>query len=186
MMHFLTISNLNSSKGTWTLLEACRHLQERGVHDFRVHFVGAGTAEISEEAFRGAIETQGLSGVAQYHGRLYGEEKERLLQKGDVFVHPTLNDCFPLVLLEAMQHALPIIATPVGAIPDMVEDGVSGLIIPDQDAKALAEAMQGFIEHPERISSMGEAALDRFRKYFTKSFFEKRLTIILKEKEAGI
>lgn len=186
MMHFLTISNLNSSKGTWILLEACCLLQERGVHDFRVHFVGAGTAEISEEDFRGAIETQGLSDVVQYHGRLYGDDKERLLQLSDVFVHPTLNDCFPLVLLEAMQHALPIIATPVGAIPDMVEDGVTGLIIPEQDVKALAEAMQGFIEHPESIRSMGGAALDRFRKYFTKSFFEKRLTIILKEKESGI
>lgn len=179
MMHFLTISNLNSSKGTWILLEACHLLQERGVHDFRVHFVGAGTAEISEEDFRGAIETQGLSDVAQYHGRLYGEEKERLLQQADVFVHPTLNDCFPLVLLEAMQHALPIIATPVGAIPDMVEDGVTGLIIPEQDAEALAEAMQSFIEHPERIRSMGEAARERFLHSYTADHFEQRLLRIL-------
>lgn len=179
MMHFLTISNLNSSKGTWILLEACRLLQERGASDFRVHFVGAGTAEISEEDFRGAIETQGLSDVAQYHGRLYGKEKERMLQQADVFVHPTLNDCCPLVLLEAMQHALPIIATPVGAIPDMVEDGVTGLIIPEQDVKALAEAMQSFIEHPERIRSMGEAARERFLQSYTVNRFEQRLLHIL-------
>ena len=179
MMHFLTISNLNSSKGTWILLEACRLLQERGVHDFCVHYVGAGTAEISEEDFRGSIETQGLSDVAQYHGRLYGDEKESLLQLSDVFVHPTLNDCFPLVLLEAMQHALPIIATPVGAIPDMVEDGVTGLIIPEQDAMALAEAMQGFIEHLERIRSMGEAARERFLQSYTVDHFEQRLLHIL-------
>lgn len=179
MMHFLTISNLNSSKGTWILLEACRLLQERGVHDFCVHFVGAGTAEINEKDFRGSIETQGLSDVAQYHGRLYGEEKERLLHKADVFVHPTLNDCFPLVLLEAMQHALPIIATPVGAIPDMVEDGVTGFIIPEQDTKALAEAMQSFIEHPERIRSMGEAARERFLHSYTADQFEQHLLHIL-------
>lgn len=179
MMHFLTISNLNSSKGTWILLEACRLLQERGVNDFCVHFVGAGTSEISEEDFLGAIETQGLSDVAQYHGRLYGEEKERLLQQADVFVHPTLNDCFPLVLLEAMQHALPIIATPVGAIPDMVEDGGTGLIIPEQDTKALADAMQSFIEHPERIRSMGEAARERFTRQYTVSQFEHQLIQIL-------
>lgn len=182
MMHFLTISNLNSSKGTWILLEACHLLQERGVHDFRVHFVGAGTSEISEEDFRGSIETQGLSDVAQYHGRLYGDEKESLLQLSDVFVHPTLNDCFPLVLLEAMQHALPIIATPVGAIPEMVEDGVTGLIIPEQDVKALAEAMQGFIEHPERISIIGEAARTRFLVKYTKTHFEQNLILILKGK----
>lgn len=178
-MHFLTISNLNSSKGTWILLEACRLLQKRRVPHFRVHFVGAGTAGISEEDFRRAIETQGLSEVAQYHGRLYGDEKERLLQLSDVFVHPTLNDCFPLVLLEAMQHALPIIATPVGAIPDIVEDGVTGLIIPDQDAKALAEAMQSFIEHPERIPNMGEAARTRFLQSYTTNHFEQQLLHIL-------
>lgn len=179
MMHFLTISNLNSSKGTWILLEACRLLKEQGAPDFCVHFVGAGTAEISEEDFRGAIETQGLSDVAQYHGRLYGEEKESLLRLSDVFVHPTLNDCFPLVLLEAMQHALPIIATPVGAIPDMVEVGVTGLIIPEQDAKALAEAMHGFIEHPERIRIMGEAARKRFLQSYTADHFEQRLLHVL-------
>lgn len=179
MMHFLTISNLNSSKGTWILLEACCLLQERGAPDFCVHFVGAGTAEISEEDFRGAIETQGLSDVVQYHGRLYGDDKERLLQLSDVFVHPTLNDCFPLVLLEAMQHALPIIATPVGAIPDMVEDGVTGLIIPEQDVKALAEAMQSFIEHPESIPNMGEAARGRFLQSYTVNRFEQRLLHIL-------
>ena len=86
---------------------------------------------------------------------------------------------FPLVLLEAMQHALPIIATPVGAIPDMVEDGVTGLIIPEQDAKALAEAMQGFIEHPERIRSMGEAARGRFLQSYTVNRFEQHLLHIL-------
>lgn len=179
MMHFLTISNLNSSKGTWILLEACRLLKEQGTTAFCVHFVGAGTAEISEEDFRGAIETQGLSDVAQYHGRLYGEEKERLLQQTDVFVHPTLNDCFPLVLLEAMLHALPIIATPVGAIPDIVEDGLTGLIIPEQDTKALAEAMQSFIEHPESIPNMGEAARGRFLQSYTVNRFEQRLLHIL-------
>lgn len=179
MMHFLTISNLNSSKGTWLLLEACRLLQERGATDFCVHFVGAGTSEISEEDFRGAIETQGLSNVAQYHGRLYGEKKEHQLQQADVFVHPTLNDCFPLVLLEAMQHALPIIATPVGAIPDMVEDGVNGLIIPERDAQALAEAMMGFIEHPEYIRSMGKAAKERFLQNYTAGHFEQQLLHIL-------
>lgn len=178
-MHFLTISNLNSSKGTWILLEACRLLQERGVNDFCVHFVGAGTSEISEEDFLGAIETQGLSDVAQYYGRLYGEEKERLLRQADVFVHPTLNDCFPLVLLEAMQHALSIIATPVGAISDLVEDGVTGLIIPERDVKALAAAMQSFIGHPERIRSMGEAAKKRFLQSYTAGHFEQQLLHIL-------
>lgn len=186
MMHFLTISNLNSSKGTWLLLEACRLLQERGASDFCAHFVGAGTAEISEEDFREAIETQGLSNVAQYHGRLYGEEKERLLQQADVFVHPTLNDCFPLVLLEAMQNALPIIATPIGAIPDMVKDGVNGIIIPEQDARSLAEAMASFIEHPEQIRSMGEAAVKIFFQNYTRATFENRLVVILKEKGLDI
>lgn len=179
MTHFLTISNLNRSKGTWVLLEACHLLKERGLENFRAHFVGAATAEISEEEFRQSIEARGLSGLALYHGRQYGEDKERLLQQADVFVHPTLNDCFPLVLLEAMQHGLPIISTPVGAIPDMVEEGVNGILVEPGDAIGLAEVMQGMIESLQEAERMGQEAQERFLSQYTVEQFEENLINLL-------
>lgn len=187
MIHFLFLGNLIPSKGVPILLEACRILREKGL-SFHCHIAGAPTGEMSLEQARHMMQERSLTSCVTLYGGVYGNNKEELFKQCHVFVFPTQypNECFPLVLLEAMQHSLPTIATPVGAIPDIVEDGVTGLIVPEQDAKALAEAMQSFIEHPERIRSMGEAALDRFLRNYTKSFFEKRLTIILKEKESGI
>lgn len=183
MIHFLFLGNLIPSKGVPILLEACRFLREKGL-SFHCHIAGAPTGEMSLEQARHMMQERSLTTCVTLYGGVYGNNKEELFKQCHVFVFPTQypNECFPLVLLEAMQHALPIIATPVGAIPDMVEDGVSGLIIPEQDAKALAEAMQGFIEHPERIRSMGEAARERFLGKYTKTHFEQNLINILKGK----
>lgn len=180
MIHFLFLGNLIPSKGIPVLLDACRILREKGV-PFLCHIAGAPTGEMSLEQVRHMMQERSLTSCVTLHGGVYGNNKEELFKKCHVFVFPTQypNECFPLVLLEAMQHALPIIATPVGAIPDMVEDGVTGLIIPEQDVKALAEAMQSFIEHPERIRSMGEAARGRFLQSYTVNRFEQRLLHIL-------
>ena len=180
MIHFLFLADLIPSKGIPVLLDACRILREKGV-PFLCHIAGAPPGEMSLEQVRHMMQELSLTSCITLHGGVYANNKEELLKQCHVFVFPTQypNECFPLVLLEAMQHALPIIATPVGAIPDMVEDGVSGLIIPEQDAKALAEAMQGFIEHPERIPNMGEAARTRFLQSYTTNHFEQQLLHIL-------
>lgn len=180
MIHFLFLGNLIPSKGVPILLEACRILREKGL-SFHCHIAGAPTGKMSLEQARHIVQERSLTTCVTLYGGVYGNNKEELFKQCHVFVFPTQypNECFPLVLLEAMRHALPIIATPVGAIPDMVEDGVTGLIIPEQDAEALAEAMQSFIEHPERIRSMGEAARERFLHSYTADHFEQRLLRIL-------
>lgn len=180
MIHFLFLGNLIPSKGVPVLLEACRILKEKGI-PFHCYIAGAPTGEMSLEQARHMMQERSLTTCVTLYGGVYGNNKEELFKKCHVFVFPTQypNECFPLVLLEAMQHSLPTISTPVGAIPDMVEDGVTGLIIPEQDAEALAEAMQSFIEHPERISGMGEAARERFTRQYTISQFEHQLIQIL-------
>ncbi len=176
--HFLTISNLNISKGILTLLDACSLLKDCDA-DFHLHVVGAETVEISATRFSEEIECRGLQEKVTYHGRQYGEDKEQRLAEASVLVHPTLNDCFPLVLLEAMQHQLPIIATPVGAIPDMVVDGENGFIVPEHEAEALANGMKKLIDNPQMAADMGKLGHDRFLKNYTSSTFENNLVKIL-------
>ena len=180
MFHFLSISNLNTSKGTFVLLDAAELLLKQAA-DFHVHFVGAPTAEISEERMQQEIERRGLQKVVTYHGRQYGEDKEARFAEADCFVHPTLDDCFPLVILEAMQHALPVIATPVGAIPDMVIDGETGMIVPVSDAQALADEMLELVRKPEMSVKMGKLGYLLIRKKYTSTTFEEKLMKILAE-----
>lgn len=180
MINFITISNLNESKGILYLLDACRMLVQRGEINFHLHLIGAATAEISAERMVQEICGRNLSAYVTYHGKQYGEHKEKLLAEADVFVHPTLDDCFPLVLLEAMQHALPIIATPVGAIPDIVEDGVNGILVPERDPEALAQAMKQLMDAPNLAQQMGQRGKEKYLANYTTERFEQRLLEIIK------
>ena len=178
MFHFLSISNLNTSKGTFVLLDAAEFLLAQTSY-FHVHFVGAPTAEISEERMQQEIESRSLQEVVTYHGRQYGEDKEQRFAEADCFVHPTLDDCFPLVILEAMQHALPVIATPVGAIPDTVIDGETGILVPVNDAQALADAMARMMEKLSGTCDFGTNSRRLFLENYTVDQFENTLISIL-------
>lgn len=114
-----------------------------------------------------------------YHGRQYNQDKENRFSEAEALVHPTLNDCFPLVLLEAMQHSLPVISTPVGAIPDMVADGDNGFLVPKNNPAALAEAMEKLIFNPQLARNMGMRGHERFMKNYTAHQFETNLLNIL-------
>ena len=106
----LFLSNLIPSKGVYVLLDACRILSERGL-DFVCDFVGGETKEIDRATFEAAVKERGLEGIVCYQGPKYGEEKEVYWQRADIFVQPTYDDCFPLTLVEAMQHRRPIVST---------------------------------------------------------------------------
>lgn len=180
MFHFLSISNLNTSKGTFVLLDAAELLLKLTA-DFHVHFVGAPTAEISEERMQHEIDSRGLQKVVTYHGRQYGEDKEARFAEADCFVHPTLDDCFPLVILEAMQHSLPVIATPIGAIPDMVIDGETGIIVKNPDARAIAAAMAKLMQDEKLSLCIGVKGRNLYQRLYTKLVFEDNLMAIMGE-----
>lgn len=82
-----------------------------------------------------------------------------LFAEADLFVFPTLGDCLPLAVMEAMAAGLPVITTAVGALREEVEEGVSGLIVPPADAPALAAAIRTLAENPVLRATMGEAGL---------------------------
>ena len=171
----LFLSNLIPSKGVYVLLDACRVLKERGLA-FICDFVGGETKEISAEVFREAVVARGLEGYVAYHGPKYGEEKLRFFAEADVFVFPTFyfNECFPLVLLEAMQWRLPLVSSNEGGIPDIIQHGVNGFVAERNDVMALANALERLITDPALRQQMGEAGYQRYREEFTLEAFEKR------------
>lgn len=85
----------------------------------------------------------------------------RLYQQADIFVLPTRADFSPLVVPEAMACGLPVVATTVGAIPELVEHGISGVLVPPGDADALGQALASLIADASRRQSMGGAARRR-------------------------
>ncbi|MBR4996589.1 MAG: glycosyltransferase family 4 protein [Bacteroidaceae bacterium] len=175
----LFLSNLIESKGIYVLLEACRMLKEEGIV-FQCDYVGGESKLISGEAFRSAIAERGLTDCVTYHGPQYGAAKDRFFREADIFVQPTSDDCFPLTLVEAMQYRLPIVSTDVGAIPDIVTDGVNGFVCPQRDVQALAEALRKLIAEPQMRVAMGQRGYELYRERMTLEVFEMRFTGLLK------
>lgn len=88
------------------------------------------------------------------------------LQDADIFVHPTYHEGFGLSLVEAEMCGLPIIASDVGSIPEIVKDGVSGILVPPKSAKDLADAINLLIQNPKLRARMGKAGRQIFLENF--------------------
>lgn len=177
--HLLFLSNLIVSKGVWVLLDALEILKTKG-YSFVCDFVGGETDDIDTNKFKEEVEKRGLDQLVIYDGKKYGADKEVFFSNADVFVFPTFyhNECFPLVLLEAMQHHLPCISTNEGGIPEIIDDGETGFMVGKQDCAALADKMEYLFVHPDERMEMGEKGYRKFSEEFTLVKFEHRMVEI--------
>lgn len=178
--HILFLSNLIVSKGVVVLLDALKILKGRGIR-FVCDFVGGETKELNDQKFTEEIGARGLEDIAVYHGRKYGKDKEDFLRMADMFVFPTyyFNECFPLVILEAMMYGLPVISTDEGGIRDEVKDGINGFVVKPQDATALADAIGRFLDDKVMRQRMGAEGRRIFKERFTMECFENNIKRIL-------
>lgn len=104
----------------------------------------------------------------------------RLYRNADVLVLPTRGDCMPLVVLEAMASGLPVIASQVGAIPEQVAHGVTGLLVPPGDPRALSTAVRALLDAPDRRRALGRAGRARAEREFDGPRNYARLLCVLK------
>ena len=178
--HLLFLSNLLISKGVVVLLDSLKVLKEKGCR-FVCDFVGGETVEMDAAMFQAEVAKRGLEGMVVYHGRKYGKDKEAFLNGADIFVFPTFyhKECFPLVLLEAMEHGLPCISTTEGGIPGIIDNGKTGFLVPKHDVSALADKILLLLSNPDLRCNMGKAGKEKFEKEFTLNVFENRMTWIL-------
>lgn len=117
-----------------------------------------------------------------YLGPKYGDEKNFFFSNADIFVFPTyyFNECFPLVLLEAMQYKLPIITSCEGGIPDIVTNGENGFVCKREDAAGTATAIETLLGNKEKCAQMGENGYKIFKERFTLNIFNENITNALK------
>jgi glycosyltransferase involved in cell wall biosynthesis len=175
----LFLSNLIETKGVFVLLEALKILKEKGI-SFKCDFVG-GEGDVTRIDFQAKVKELHLEEKVFYLGKKYNLEKVAIFKESDIFVLPTFysNECFPLVLLEALQFGLPMVSTYEGAIPEIVEEGVNGFLVKQQDIVGLADKLEELIEDKILRKHMGQAAKEKYIQKYTLDQFDKTLLNII-------
>jgi glycosyltransferase involved in cell wall biosynthesis len=158
----LAIGRLIGQKDHATLLRAFARVHEQRP-DSRLAILGEGPLRADTEALAREL---GLIDAVVLPGRL---ETHDWLARADVFVHSSRWEGFGIVLLEAMLAGLPVTATRVSAVPEIVADGKTGLLVEPGDAPALADALARLLADPARARTLGDAGRARAREEFSVS-----------------
>ena len=166
----LFLSNLLVEKGPLVLVEALSLLAARGIA-FEVTFAGAPSRAITQAAMHEALAPFGER--ARYLGRVAPEGVPALYRDHDVFAYPTLSDAMPLTILEAMRAGLPIVASAVGTIGELLGD--TGVLVEPNQPLQLATALARLLGDPDLRAGLGRAARVRFVAHYTQERFDTAL-----------
>ena len=178
----ICVASHEKVKGHAYLIEACRKLKAQGV-DFRCHLVGDGPLR---EAVGQEIRDAGLGDNFIIHGPLKREQVAELLQQSDVKVLPSFQtetgerEGIPVALMEAMAVELPVVSSLVSGIPELVDQDAAGILVAQQDAEGLFQALLRLQRDPELRRRMGKAGREKvFREFDLKENAAELLELLV-------
>jgi L-malate glycosyltransferase len=158
------VARLHPLKGIECFLEAAALLARRFT-DARFLVVGDAVPVTYRHRLQAAAAERGLGDRVVFAG--FRGDVPQLLAETCVFALPSLSEGLSNAVLEAMAAAVPVVATSVGGTPEVVEDGVTGLLVALRDASALAHAVGSLLADPIRARAMGEAGRRRIEDHFS-------------------
>jgi glycosyltransferase involved in cell wall biosynthesis len=153
-LRIVYMGRLAADKGVLETIEAARILRDRGI-DVSLTIAGSGSAE---DEIAQAIAVKRLSDRVALVGAVFGPAKQQLWRQADALALPTAREGLPYALLEAMAASVVPVVSPVGAIPDVVQNEVNGLLVPARDALALANALERLANDRRLLHSLALAA----------------------------
>jgi glycosyltransferase involved in cell wall biosynthesis len=165
-----TAATLDHHKGIDVLLEACALMTQ----PVRVEIFGEGPAREQLEALAARLEV-----AATFHG--FVDSYRTRIAELDLFVLPTRGDNLPVAILEAMAHAVPVVATRVGGIPELIVDGESGILVPPDDPAALAGACERMLTSEEVRTTLAEGGARRVERCFSLPDVARRMVAVYEE-----
>lgn len=150
---FLFVGHLVPRKGILVLLKACAILQSQGCHNYTILVAGDGSQREELEAFS---QSHNLEERVQWLGRVDYDRLGAYFRQADVFVLPTLEDTWGMVVLEAMLFGKPILCSKGAGTAEMIVDGENGYVFDPAQPEKLAELMRWFMNNLALIDNMGE------------------------------
>ncbi len=147
----LYVGECSRVKGLIYLVEALSLLPDEVILDI------AGGSDQEPDYFEGVknlIDQRDLSGRIRIHGYVSGGKLASLYQQASILVVPSLSEGYGMVLVEGLRHGLPVVASRVGAIPEIITHNANGLLVPPAEPQALADAIAGLINDTEALQIM--------------------------------
>jgi glycosyltransferase involved in cell wall biosynthesis len=162
ILRIVSLAGLYHRKGIDILVKAAGLLRRNRLRkDFRIDVYGWEREKGATAAYQKLATSENLLEMVAFHEPVFDEEKRRILAAADIFVYPSRAEGFPNALLEAMLAGLPVVASDVGAVPEMLAHGVTGLVFRSEDAEALAANLERLINDADLRCAMGRAARSR-------------------------
>ena len=188
----LSVGRMVEKKGFIFLVEACRLLKDRS-YEFECSIVGG--TDYYAKTIKNLIEQLNLTDTITLHGAVTQEELRKIYERATVFALPCQvvddgdRDGIPNVLVEAMAMELPVVSTVVSGIPELIEDHVNGLLVPQKNVSSLAAALEELLTDSELRLRLGTAARQSVSRAFDsgenirelKCVFERMMNVESKE-----
>lgn len=159
----LSPGRLVHEKGHRFSFTALRILKEKGYHP---HLLIYGNGPLKNQ-LEIEVEHEELKNQVHFHPAVNQAELYEAMSGADLILMSSTHEGWPLVAAETLGLALPLLATRVGAMPDIVENGVSGLLVEPKDPAAIADAIEWLITHPEASKEFGQAGREHILNNFT-------------------
>ena len=181
-----TASGLGEKKGVPVLIEACRLLKARGLH-FRCEVCGSDPNGQRLAEARRLVRERGLEGEVSLLGAVPWRTAQALVSRSRVFVHPSVGtpegdmDGIPVSLMEAMGIGVPVVSSRLSGIPELIDDGRTGLLVPPGDARALADAVERLARQPALAAAIARQARQRVQEEFRLTRYVDRLLDVWRE-----
>ncbi len=182
-IEILTIGRLVEKKGIEYGIRAVANLTTLFPH-IKYQIVGDGILRVQLEEL---IQELNVASQVQLLGWKQQAEVKEIIDKADIFLAPSVTgkngdkEGIPVVLMEAMAMGLPILSTFHSGIPELVEDGVSGFLVPERDVDGLTQKLQYLIEHPQLCGQMGKAGHTFVHKYHNIDTLNEQLVEIFEQ-----
>lgn len=168
-LHALFLGLLGARKGVFDLLNAVNSIKDKIRGRFLLHIGGNGECN-KVEAF---IRDNQLEDIVKFEGWVSGEKKVKLLNQSSLNILPTYNEGLPLTLLEALGYGQVIISTPVGGIPEIVDES-NGFLLQPGDVDALARTILYVVDNKDSLKELSDVSQQR-SKLYTPDYVEKQL-----------
>lgn len=153
VLEVICVGRLVSAKGQLVLLRAFADLLEQG-HMLRLKLIGDGEDRQQLESY---VANRALGAAVEVKGALNHEETRKSMESADIFVLSSFAEGLPVALMEAMAMEIPCISTYIAGIPELIRDGIEGLLVPASSQEQLVSAMKLLIDNPELRRKLGVA-----------------------------